>query len=280
MILLLDPSLLVPSGTESAAGTIEFWRRLSEWSGDNRVRVGPRTVAHAVDFYGRHGYPQSRINIGPREFPRDAQRALNTLLARALPEAQSHSPRQLCGPYLGDEVEGTVLAEDIGHSAAHQTLMGLATDTTLWPSGDVTATCSPAPPACLALCTRPCDVLPAEARSSVQAFFAGKRLNIVGGKQDQAAAAYWQDEFGLDVPVRWIPAEKNKSPQNLAKAWGGLQRDRDIGICISGRIGHQASGVAQATCHKRGVTYLPVESVGKVAAALTALSRESAGTYD
>jgi hypothetical protein len=86
----------------------------------------------------------------------------------------------------------------------------------------------------------------------------------LGDKVDRQLLQRLEVSFSLDGRVDWMPSEKNKPPPHLEQRWEGLESNRDVTVCITGRIGHVASGKAASVSGSKGVVHLKVESAKKL----------------
>lgn len=264
--LLIDPNLLTSPADGDPSKMTEFWSRLVDWVTDPRVKVGTATHAYAYSHYAQYGYPEATLHVHPPAMRPSYVRALNTLMSRVVTGDQQQQARALVPPHGGTPQAQKALAADVG--AACDLVIGIATSVETWAQPAHEVLCVPSPPASLALCFAPNAEVGAELRLKAQQFYKGRAVHIVGGQVDMSLVAQLERDFNLAGRVDWIPSEKNKPPRNLDKRWGGFDPAKDITICITGRIGHAASGKAASVCLARGVPHLKIESANELAGVL------------
>lgn len=274
--LLFDPALLLPMGNDGEY-LRDFWAQLVCWVDDGRVHLGPACQGHVYDYYARFGYPHQALPMQPDEMRREYTRALTTLLSRvfAARPGNAVATRKFDPPYAGTHDCAVALGEDVAATSAFG-LRGIATSSGSWL--DVShVECRPTPPATLPLCREPGGKLDSERADELRAYFEERRVHIIGGREDARLVVAIKEELGCSE-VTWLPSEKNKPPRNISRAWGGLVSGRDITVCITGRIGHAASGKAEVEARRRGVAHLKVETVNEVYDGLVAHCMSAQGS--
>lgn len=272
MYFLIDPCLLVPEQDDEQRMR-RFWSQLVDWEADGRVRVGAATHAYAYDHYASFGYPHNSLEIQPAALRPSFLRALNSILSRVSPGHPAEECRSFAPAYPGRASAGAALGEDVGSNA--EAVVAIATTQATWGNGEQRVMCEPPPPGLLELCYAPHGETRAEAHRGAREFYARRRVHVVGGQVESAILKRLQEQFELADRVHWIPSEKNKPPSGLDKRWGGLAGDRDVTVCITGRIGHAASEKAARVSRSRGVTHIEVQSATGIVAALHEHAREA-----
>jgi hypothetical protein len=132
----------------------------------------------------------------------------------------------------------------------------------------------PPPPNQLELCIRPGAALEAESADAAHMFYSGKRVHIVGGQPTDRVIRAVTELAGLaPSDVTWLPSEKGKPPRDLKKKWANLRADRDITVCVTGRIGHAQSEAAAKAADGCGVVHIRVESANELIGRLKELVR-------
>lgn len=267
-VLLIDPRILLPSDEKAElSATSEYWRLVIEWSADKRARLGFHTRELLCERFAKYGYPQNDMPVSVAALRGPFRAAINNIMARVLPpdgevEACEFDPR-----YKGTPDELIALQMDVS-STRIDGVVGIATVPSSWDETASTIMVKPPPPAQLVVCFEPSRKLEIEQESELQEFFSSRRLFVVGGRPDPCSVKKLQ-QLGLSAErVIWTPSEKSKPPRNLDDKWSGLNADRDITVCITGRIGHSESGKAEDLAQRRGVTYIPAETANEAIRAL------------
>ena len=115
--------------------------------------------------------------------------------------------------------------------------------------------------------------MPIERAEAVQAYFDGKRIHVVGGQPDRFVSDAIADCTGISADeLIWLPCERAKPPRNLDQRWSGLSPERDVTICITGRVGHSTSHKAKTAASKKAVVHLQVETANEIVEALVVLA--------
>lgn len=262
MKLLLDPVLLLDLDLEdmNLNRELERWDQVVDWSNDERVRLGAASCDLILDRLQDVGYPDNRLELQNLPGLRAYSDALNKLLARVLTHQRPTVDLSLSPRHNGDRNAGRALCMDIAGTNVGA-VYGVATRKEHWEEGVwESLKISPPPPGRLELCFEPNQELQVEGKARMKEFFYGRRLHIVGGKVSQRLISEIGETFGVArKSINWLPCEKSKPPNDLASRWSGLRPERDVAICITGRVGHATSGNAEAAASKAGVPYIPVE---------------------
>lgn len=267
MRLLIDPGILVAPGERALHQ--RYWERLVDWSLDSRAYLGEHSQKRVLDSFAEYGYPHNELNLHPPALRGAFSRALNIVLSRvAQLNGEDAEVRSFAPPYRGDYEHGRALGRDVA-GTLHLPIGGIATVVDSWDDEVTQVDCVPSPPAELHLCREPGLQLPAEFDAAVAAFFSTRRVHIVGGRPEERVVRRIEEgPLALAGRLSWIPSEKNKPPRGLDRSWSGLSPDIDVTVCITGRIGHAASGKAATVAMSRGVAHLKVESANGIESAL------------
>lgn len=266
MTLLLDPRLLIPPGRPDGQldTAVEFWKRLLDWAADGRVLIGEESHRLLCELFAEYGYPDQDLTLQVPALKREYQAALSRMLGRVALHTEESSECTFDPCYMGSEAQDLALQMDITGTAGSG-VRGLGTDVNHWADTSPTLVIRPGPPNELMLCAAPGQQLPHEVFSLAARFFHGKKVKIVGGQRDGVVIKRLNTELGIEAAaVEWIACEKAKPPRNLDLTWGGLDPDRDITVCITGRVGHATSMAAKAAALKRGALHLQVEYASEV----------------
>lgn len=249
--------------------------RIVDWASDSRSRLGMESHRLVCEEYARFGYPDQELALDVPELRREYQSALGRLLSRVLIHTSESDERRFDPHYTGSDEETIALQLDVSGTATDG-VVGIATHPGHWARVTDSVAVAPSPPAVLALCFQPGGELPEERLERVRVAFAGKRLHIVGGQVDDHVVAAIVDETGvLAGDVTWTPCERARPPRNLDQRWRGLDRDRDITVCITGRVGHATSDKAKVAATRAGVVHLKVESAQGIIDALKAHAQQA-----
>lgn len=253
--LLLDPGILVPQG-EPVDYSEEYWNRLMAWSLDGRVKLGADSHAFVYDEYARYGYPHAELRVYPAELAREFRRALDRLLARTvLCPTGDPGRRAIVPPYRGPQGAATALERDLGRAAA--VAAGLASREENWDGRVRFVRCEPPPPREIQLLFSPDEPLDAESTQYARGWLAGRTVRVVGGQPEPRTLERVRDELGTGN-VQWLPCERHKKPA-IRKRWQGMTSERDVAVCITGRVGHATSQAAERLARSAGVPYLEIE---------------------
>ncbi len=275
MTLLLDPRLLAPPGRPGAplSDAPAFWQRLIDWDADPRAKLGIESHRLVCDTYAQHGYPNHDISLKVPTLRREYQAALNRLLSRVHDSSSEVGSRKFVPAYLGSAEESLALQMDVAGTCAAP-ILGIATDRDHWddPSATQVEIEPPSPPR-LSLCVTAGERLAEECEAALRAFYCGKRIHIVGARPDANIEATILGRLKLDPSdLNWITCEKARPPWDLAARWRALLPDRDITVCITGRVGHATSKMAATAARTQGVIHLRVETPQQVVAALASIA--------
>lgn len=264
--LLCDPRLLASPRAASAAVSIAFWDELGDWSSDKRLRVGVETHKYICEHYSLIGWPDAPLST-PAGIPqRECSRILNTLLSRVVVGEAPCREAELVPLYAGNPEEKAALVADLQRLVG-ASVFGIAASSSSWNADVAMVSCIPPPPAEMPLCHRPGEVLPVEEGEALRAFYSRKKLHIVGGQSDAKLIAVLAEAYGF-AEIDWIPCERHKKPRGLGKRWAMLDCDRDIVLCITGRVGHSTSNEAKIAADQRSAPYLEAYQANNIADAL------------
>lgn len=274
--VLLDPGLVVPDRNRDAAEVAQFWNRFMSWVLDGRAIVGERTHGALLESMGMVHDPA----VLPMPLRRDVHRALNKLLAREpLRHSTLGSASVFDVAYVGPTYHQQLLMDDVvGAGNADNLVLGSHSD--FWSSAASAVKCLPPPPAELILHLGP--GLPTEDEEVLRraTWFTGKRILIVGGQVDLRLKDSLVAELGINVKdFRWIESERHKKASNLPAIVRGCDSDHIV-ICITGKVGHDVSGILQSECDKRGISYRYVEYASELRAFLHQVCDRAASAED
>ncbi|WP_406048224.1 hypothetical protein [Kribbella sp. NBC_00889] len=272
--ILLDPDLLIPPNKGAArADYLAYWECVLDWADDLRVVIGEATFSHAYDYYARFGYPQNELEyIYDKPVRHEYRRALDHLLSRVAHHVATPGKRSMDPEYQRGQRISKVLEWDASGTSGGD-VVAIGSHFENWATASLDVTFDPPPPNSLALCFEPNMELSIEVETEIHEFFIGRKLHIVGGKPDERVLAEIIEATGLESSsIQWIPSEKNKPPRKLADQWSGLKAGRDITVCITGRIGHAQSAVAERAAAKCGVPHIQAERASEISARLCQLA--------
>lgn len=270
--LLLDPLLLVPIrplGLDEL-NMSRFIERLADWAADDRAAVGAATLEEVCAHYAEIGYPETSLasDIVPRYLQREYGRSLNQLLARVVDCAKPPHTHIPSPAYRGPAALGKALLGDLAGSVNCR-VWGVATDASHWELPSTSLTLSPGPPQRTELCSVPGAGLTSEIEAKFRAYFADRRVHVVGGRPRDAVPTRLAEILGVQpANVAWMPAEKGKPPRGIRSRWSTLDPDRDITACLTGCIGHAESEVAARAAAARGALHVKAETFADLVTAL------------
>jgi hypothetical protein len=265
LLVLCDPALLIPPSTDDVGSGIEFWVGLIEWAADRRLRLGPASQEFLVAALASGGWPDFEPPACPAALKRNARQALNKLIGQVAEPSRS---LQVFAPtfdpsYVRDAEAGSSIGRDAVALSGRE-LVGLATNTAHWSEPANVVRLEPPPPEELPFVLEPKQSTPGERDVATGLFFERRRITIVGGVPAPHLLTTLGRRFLIEEKqVEWIGSEKNQ-PVNL-DALGDLRRERDVVLCISSHVGHDAREAAQKQCHKRGVEFRYVNRANEIA---------------
>jgi hypothetical protein len=268
--LLLDPELLVPPQRPPQEWR-DYWSRLVAWSTDRRCGLGPASHAFVYDEYAKLGYPHATLLTYPQELQREYRKAIDRMLSSVYAPTREARPLTFTPRYKGSDGAEAALGRDVssgvdavGSSADHWTGQGVHR-----------AWCHPPPPESVELVFVPGMALAAEVTDDARRWFRGRLVKIVGGQPDQRVMSRMEAELGIRVgAIDWFACERHKKPP-IGKRWQAMDPGRHVGVCITGRVGHDTSIAAQKRARATGIPYLEVETAGQLFSALVDLARSS-----
>lgn len=266
--LLCDPGLLLPPGGESVERHQEFWRRLVDWSADRRLRLGLQgreAVLHHLDV---NGWPDYSPPHCPASLKRDALLAVNRMLAAVAhdPPNEAAEVADLDPAYVKDEDCGMALALDLVEQE-DESLLAAASHEDHWEVHSDTVSLNPPPPEEVAIVFEPEVEIEAERVKRAAEALEEKRLMVVGGMRKPAVEKELVEHFSLDrKQIVWVEAEHGSQP-DLYKL-SGVRAERDVVICITGKIGHAGSFKVRELAAAGGIEPLLLEKASEITAAL------------
>lgn len=261
-VLLLDPGILVPPEAPPTDWR-GFWIRLVEWSSDRRIKLGPASHAFIVHLYAELGYPHLELYVHPPALRHEYRKAIDRILTSITSASFRDLEVTFDIEYAGAREAETALRRDVPLDP-----MALASAPELWRRPAKALRCAPPPPESVQVVFEPNVGLEAEAVARAREWMTGRRLRLVGGQRDAAILARLADDFQIAYGnIEWLECERHKKPP-VARRWGGLDPDRDIAICITGRVGHDTSLAAAKCARAANVHYLEVETANEIPARL------------
>lgn len=276
MRLLIDPQVLtrLTIGSDSDR-TAAYWMRLVDWATDRRVGIGEATYGYVYETFARFGYPEQNLEVQPPALRNEFMRALGTILARVVMHCQPAAQTSMDAVYLGHDQASESLRSDASGTCG-QDVAAIASESDHWESAPAIIRFSPPPPEELELCTEPGQELRAQVAEACREFYLGKRVHIVGGQRVERDVLATQTATGLPADsITWIPSEKGKPARDISNRWSGLDPDRDVTVCVTGRIGHAQSAAAAAAATRRGCVHLLVETSRDLPDVLRKLARQA-----
>lgn len=268
--LLCDPGLLLPPSGESVERHQEFWRRLLDWSADRRLRLGLQGREAVLHYLAIHGWPDYSPPHCPASLKRDALLAVNRMLA-AVAQDPPNKAAEVPGidpTYVKDEDCGMALALDLAEQY-DESLLAAASQEDHWEHVSSTVSLNPPPPEEVALAFEPEVEIEAERIKRAADALERKRLTIIGGKRKTAVEGKLVERFSLDArQIVWVEAERGTQP-DLYKL-SGVRVERDVVICITGRIGHAGSDKVRELTAAGGIEPVLIEKVSEIIAAVQA----------
>jgi hypothetical protein len=261
--VLCDPALLMPVPDDEQKA-IAFWRRLVEFSVDNRLRLGPVGYETVISLAGNFEWPIRTREEYPPGFSQLAERTFWKLLSKVL---TSDAARPVPPPAIQPEHQryspaGAAIATDAA-MLRKETLLGLASAPDHWPEGSEAVSFDPSPPKPLDLLFDACATTPAEVDHNVGFYLSKRRLTIVGGVHSDNLIARLNEHFLLEVgAIRWFQCEPGKG-HNLDPL-DGLQARVDVVYCVTGHIAHDGRDKARSWCEKRGIELRYVERPNQI----------------
>jgi len=268
MTVLLDPQVLLPPPSISSVDQLlEHWEQVVDWSSDRRIVIGGQSydlVLMGMESYDYpnnnpvlEGIPNADIFLG----------ALNRLLGRVRPGESAGSPKAFEPEYAGDEICGIALAMDV---SCFPDSYAIASCLDCW--GELendTIRVTPSPPRELEVFFEPNKELRTERSLRIKKYYSDKRIHIVGGAEDTGIKNQIINQLGvLEKNISWDGSELKQRPRDIEKRWHELRPERDIVVCLTGRIGHATSIVAEVAAKKQNVVYLEARKSSNIIDAL------------
>lgn len=212
--------------------------------------------------FAQIGYPQQRLEVFPAELQREYRKALDTLLSRVEPVGTEAATRTAMSPaYVGDADAAEALAADLVGALRAPSAVGTCLGH--WESWTGELRCVPPPPERVELIAHPGADLREDGFRRARRFLEGRTLRIVGSRPERGVLGRFEEELGVAATgIDWLASEKHKRP-NVKRAWANLGYDRDVAICVTGRVAHCTSDAAEKAA-RRGVLYLEVESAARI----------------
>jgi hypothetical protein len=267
--LLIDPRLLnpIPEVMENRSRALQYWESIVDWSRDKRAVLGVHSRDLLSETFAAVGYPEHTVPVAIPALRGPCCAAINAIMTRVLVSGGDVEGRTFLPRYLGTDDELLALQMDVSSSAANG-VIGIATSPTNWEKLEFTVKVLPPPPMELLMCFDPSAELDVERDDSVKEFCGSKRVFIVGGRPDRTSMRRLEALGIAERNVEWIKSEKTQRPQDLDKKWSGLNPERDITLCITGRIGHPQAEKAKTLADRRGVLHLMGHSANDAISAL------------
>ncbi len=266
--LLCDPGLLLPPAGESVERHQEFWRRLLDWSADRRLRLGLQSREAVLHYLNVHGWPDYSPPHCPASLKRDALLAVNRMLAAVAhdPPNEAAEVPEMNPKYVKDEDCGMALALDLVEQY-DEALLAAASNEEHWERTSRAVSLDPPPPEEVALAFKPEVETEAERTKRAADALGEKRLTIIGGKRKPAVEDGLVERFSLDSrQIVWVEAEHGTQP-DLYKL-SGVRAERDVVICITGKIGHAGRNKVRELAAAGGIEPLLIERASEIVAAI------------
>jgi hypothetical protein len=215
------------------------------------------------------GNPDQDLEMYPRALRHEYGRAFRHLMSRVIQHSSSPGSRLMDPCYVGTDDQSVALELDSSGTIGNN-VVGVATLGSHWVTLASEVKFTPPPTASSALSLFSAwDRVAFGAICQSSIVLSCKRLHIVGGRDSPQVLVRIIAVTGLDYEdIDWLEAEKSKPPSDLKRRWAHLDAQRDITVCITGRIGHAQSLAAATAAGKRGAIHIEVESANGLADAL------------
>ncbi|MFL2002208.1 hypothetical protein [Microbacterium sp. A1-JK] len=269
MTVLIDPHLLIAPTTCGPIDQEAFWKRVVSIAGTSKV-IGHEAFHWVIDQLGALGYPEQQVNFGPPTFGRECQIAMERILSRVSRGPGEAEALELTPAYLGEEAAQLAIVMDATEHRGE--LDALLSDYNYWS----------APTDAINLGSDAVELLidselepKAFDAARVKRVFAGLHLHVVGGGATPSAIDDFAHRLGIpEANVHWVESEKSKPPRDLDKTWGSLDPQRDVALCVTGRVSHATWEKGEKAATKRGLTMLECPSQGRIVDLLIAWSKK------
>lgn len=267
--LLCDPGLvIIPNPDASIEERRNHWFRLVEWLADPRLGLGAHSYLLVLDLLERHGWPDLQPPGCPEQLRSPVNEALGRLLTRVIGDISSaRTDLKFRLDYLLPAEFESAYASDVALTSGGVSV-GAASARTHWGEEPPCAGVLPPPPDRFPLHFRACEQTEIEQLQRLRSSLSGKRITVVGGKASEASVQLIGDELGSCVDVRWLKTEK-KARANF-DALEDLSSDRDLVVCVTGKIGHAEWKKAERMADAGKVPFLEIEKPSQAIEALRA----------
>lgn len=269
MTILLDPHLLVAPTTCPSIDEDSFWQRVVDVATKDRVQIGHEAFHWVVAQLQHLGYPNARVDFGPPSFRRECQSAIERILSRVSSGREAVEDSDLSPEYAGSEDARLSIVMDATEHG--ENLDALMTDANHWVSPGDSLSVGQHQIELLFDIDKEPRALTAEA---IKSKFQARRLYVLGGSKTDSAIANLKDQLGLNEgSISWITSEKSKPARDVDKRWAGLDAERDIAICITGRVSHSVWEMGDKIAAKRGIRMIECASQGQLVEVLKTWAR-------
>ena len=235
VLVLCDPSLLLPPAKEDIDAGTRFWVRLVEWADDRRVRLGPAGQEFLVTTLAEAGWPDFEPPACPAALKRAASQAMNRLIGQVRYAALdlSAATPSFDPAYVRDVAAGEALGRDVA-ALGVEGLAGVATDAAHWSEPASAVKVVPPPPDMVPLVLNPGEEMPGERDRATAQQLCDRRIVVIGGIPGAALVETLEARFAVSGgQVQWVGSEKNQRVR--LDLVDGLRPDRDLVFCIDPR---------------------------------------------
>lgn len=260
MSILLDPHLIVERENLTPADRNAHWYRVVALAANRTLTLGHESFHWILGQLQSTGFPAKQVNFGPPGFNRDCQKAVDSLLTRVARGSEMPSEHDPVPEYLGNsDARLSLILDSTEHRNSCSALMSTEAHWTA-PSHEVTIG-----PAVMELLSDPSAEPASAAKARVHEALSRYRLHIVGGSPTASALRSIVEELGIPAErVDWTASEKAKPPRGMDKKWGALSADRDITLCVTGRVSHAVWEQSEKASESCGVKMLECATQGMI----------------
>lgn len=264
MSALVDPHLLVETSPQSKTDEEAFWQRVVAIAGAKHIQIGHEGFHWVIQQLQALGYPAQRIDFGPRDFGRECQSAIESILSRISRGNQTASEVDFRPEYIAGTDVALALAMDLTeHGGSIHSLMS---DHTHWAERSTFVDVGEMR---VELLLHPAQKPKAADDEAIKSWFASRRIHVLGGSPTSLLLASIGDSLGVSLDqIHWVESEASKPPRNLDKAWSGLKPERDVALCNTARIGHKSWEKGDKAAKGCGVTMLECSGHGLIVSTL------------
>lgn len=258
---VLDPTLLLyPECDGASVDSIdEYLDRMSDWMNCSfQVGLAPAGLQYVLAQFVKFGYPELSLPLGSGSRGRLTARLIGSLLRESIGDGRPRQAEIVEPHFCGEDELGPVAASDVAHAIDNEAAC-FASSRSHWSHANGRAYISDG--GSVELLFDPSREVCTDRFERTTKFYQNRKLIIVGGLEDRKFVQQLQQAGVAPAKLKWVELESSVSAGLVKQRLSGVDGDRYVIACWTGRIGHDGSDAAKKKADSAGAIYVLAETL-------------------